>query len=333
MRFVCPACKGPLEESAESFSCPACRRQFPVILGIPDFRVSPDPYIGIQEDREKGVRLDAEAGRRGFEALVRHYYAITPDHPADLVPRRIRHALAEVDLSRFLLRDAHVLPQSPGAPRAVALLDIGCSTGALLIAASEAVDTLVGVDVAFRWLAIGRTRLREAGVSATLVCANAEALPFPDRAFHVVTASDLIEHVTDAASTVREAHRVLTRGGTTVWTTNNRHAPVREPHVGLWGVGNLPRRWQRRYVALRRPDLRPYHVSLRGAGELARLFRSGGFDEAVVEAAALIAPDSSPSLSSLLGAYNRVRRLAGMRSVARLIGPRLLVRATKSSVA
>src|SRR5713101_922753 len=106
MRFVCPACKGPLADSSRMYRCNVCRREFPVIAGIPDFRLSPDPYIGIEEDRDKGMRLLAAAEQRGFEELVQYYYSITPDHPADLACRRIRHALAEVEVARFILNDA-----------------------------------------------------------------------------------------------------------------------------------------------------------------------------------------------------------------------------------
>ena len=327
MHFVCPACKGSLTCDLTSFTCGACRLEFPVIAGIPDFRLKADPYIGIAADREKGEHLRAAALGRSFEDMVRYYYSITPEDPADLAPLRIAHALAEVPMAQFVLQDAKLLP----APRrAGALLDIGCSTAALLVAASGGFETLVGVDVAFRWLVIGQVRLREVGVEATLVCANAEALPFRDDAFGLVTATDLLEHAGDAESAVRESHRVLATGGTTYWSTNNRYALLPEPHVALWGVGYVPRRWQRAYVARRRPDLHPYHVRLRSAGELQRLFAASRFQASQVAAAPLCAPHlSGRALPSALAVYNRLRTLPGVAFAAKWLGPRLTIRARK----
>jgi ubiquinone/menaquinone biosynthesis C-methylase UbiE/uncharacterized protein YbaR (Trm112 family) len=328
MLFVCPACKGPLAEPGDSFSCTRCARLFPIVAGIPDFRLAPDPYIGIEDDRAKGLRLREASRSRTFDALVRYYYSITPDHPADLAERRVRHARAEVDIARTLLSEAGLLTRSPHRG---ALLDTGCSTGALLVAAADAFDTLIGVDVAFRWLILGQGRLREAGVHATLVCANAESLPFPDGAADAITATDLLEHVRDAPVAVREAHRVLSDAGITLWTTNNRFAPVAEPHVHLWGVGYVPRRWQRRFVAWRRSDLRSYEVCLRSRSEIRRLFRAAGFSAAAIEAAPLVGTGHQLHFVRVaLQTFNRIRRWPVVAAFLEHIGPRLAIRAVKS---
>ncbi len=36
--LACPVCKGPLfsAEDSKKLSCPACRREYPVVDGIPD---------------------------------------------------------------------------------------------------------------------------------------------------------------------------------------------------------------------------------------------------------------------------------------------------------
>ena len=46
-----------LVRSAHAHRCAACDADYPIILGIPDFRIFPDPWIGIVEDREKATRL------------------------------------------------------------------------------------------------------------------------------------------------------------------------------------------------------------------------------------------------------------------------------------
>lgn len=306
MRFVCPQCKGGLAESGNAYGCATCARAFPVICGIPDFRLFADPYIGLEADRAKGQALEAATRGMSFANAVRHYYAITPDDPADLAERWTARALAEVAIAREML--AYSRGDGP-------LLDVGCSTGAALIAAGGG----MGVDIAFRWLVLGQLRLREAGVAARLVCANAEHLPFADSMGARVISFDTLEHLRDAAQSLREMRRV---GSSLLLTSNNRWAPLPEPHVHLWGVGWLPRRWQAPFVARRRPDLHPYGIQLRSAEEGRELARASGWVNARTEAAPLFAPQMGASARRVLALYRGLRLAPGMS----LIAPRWMIR-------
>lgn len=319
--FVCPACLAQLRFVDRAYECTRCLREYPVVCGIPDFRLIPDPYISIDDDRHKGERLFAEAQRRTFESLVHYYYSITPEDPPDLASRWTARALREVEIASSLLRDVPT--------RGSSLLDIGCSTGALLIAAKESNAVLVGVDVAFRWLVVGQRRLREAGTDATLVCANAEHLPFDTGSFAVITATDLIEHVRDAPAAVREAARVAIPGARVVATANNRYAPVPEPNVHVWGVGYLPRSWQAPYVAARRRDLHPYRITLRSARELERIFRDAAWREVQVDADKLVAPHAAGGIQKIFGMYNRVASIRVTQPILKWVAPRLRIRAVR----
>ena len=305
MTFVCPACKGPL---SGEYECRSCARSFPVINGIPDFRLFPDPYIGIEEDRRKATHLFEAAQSRSFAQMLDYYYSITKEDPGDLAVMWTAHALAEPEIARSLLREC-------GLEHGRALLDIGCSTGGLLIAAQPGFEAITGVDVALRWLTIGAVRLREAGVNASLVCANAEALPFAPESFDRITCIDTLEHLRDLPAALREANRVAAPGSTVLCATNNRYAPVPDPQVHLWGVGWLPRSWQSRYVAWRRKDLHRYQIQMRGARELDRLVRDAGFLTSGAQPAPLLAPHR-PRLKPVLQFYNRLRRAPLMRVVA-----------------
>ncbi|HJZ95046.1 MAG TPA: methyltransferase domain-containing protein [Candidatus Solibacter sp.] len=314
MTFVCPACKGAL---TGFYECRSCARSFPVIHGIPDFRLFPDPYIGIEEDRIKAANLFDAPQTRGFREMLDYYYSITKEVSCDLAARWTEHAVAGAAISAPLLREA-------GFDGGRSLLDVGCATGGLLIAAKSGFEALVGVDVALRWLIIGAVRLREAGVRADLVCANAEALPFPGESFDHITSVDTVEHLRDAGAAIREAHRVATPGARSLWATNNRYAPFPDPQVHLWGVGWLPRAWQADYVAWRRNDLHRYRVQMRSVWELDRLVREAGFHTQGAHAAPLFAPHR-PNLSSLLAIYNRIRRAPLLKGVA----PRIWIIGTK----
>lgn len=391
-----------LDALERAYACGRCAREYPIVCGIPDFRLDPDPYIPIEDDRRKGEMLLRESAGRTFESLVRYYYSVTPDDPPDLAERWTERALREVEIASALLRDAGLrgpgsgapgsgsrapgagleapglggrgpgaglgapgsggrapdfdtqgsqIPAAQGphipvaqrfspaprpasgartpAPGARSLLDIGCSTGALLIAARESHAPLVGVDVAFRWLVAGQHRLREASVDATLVCANAEHLPFADGAFETIAATDLIEHVRDGSGALGEAARVAAPSAALVATANNRYAPAPEPNVHLWGVGYLPRAWQARYVAARRRDLHPYRIQLRSAGELARICREAGWRDVRVAAAALRSPHAGAAARGVLALYNALVSRGVSARILAPVAPRLRIQARR----
>lgn len=311
--LACPLCKGPVEQAGDSYCCDPCGRRYPVVCGIPDFRILPDRYISIEDDRAKGARLLEQAANRSFAEMLDYYYSITPEVPRDLAQKFAAHAMAEVAIAEAALEElGKDLPQGP-------LLDVGCSTGGLLVAAARRFSPVVGVDVAFRWLAVGTVRLREARVQALLVCANAEHLPFRAESFAAVTANDLIEHLIDPAPAFVECRRVAMPGATAYFSTNNRYSLAPEPHVNVWGVGWLPRRMQAGYVRLM--SGRSYrNIGLRSAGELESWGRAAGFDNCAVSPAPMVAPGR---LAPLQGLHNHVRRTPVFSRLLRRVGPRL----------
>lgn len=243
--LCCPLCRGDLASRNGSYFCSRCRRDYPVVLGIPDLRVYPDPYISIEEDHRKGERVQAQAETLGFAELLRFYWenVSTPPTPVDLRDRFIRHVLSDEKRAESFLA---------GAQRGSACLDVGCGAGALLKVAQGKFDQVFGCDIAFRWLIIARKRLEEAGLPANLVCCCADYLPFSEHRFDQVTVVSLLEHVRNPRAVVEECGRVLKDSGKLfVWTTN-RFSLAPEPHVRIWGVGFLPRRWMPAYVKWRR---------------------------------------------------------------------------------
>ena len=57
MTFVCPRCKGPLLTQENAYTCEACNATYPVVMGIPDFRVFDDPWIEKEDDYAKAARI------------------------------------------------------------------------------------------------------------------------------------------------------------------------------------------------------------------------------------------------------------------------------------
>jgi 2-polyprenyl-3-methyl-5-hydroxy-6-metoxy-1,4-benzoquinol methylase len=97
----------------------------------------------------------------------------------------------------------------------VRLLEVGCGVGAVLAVLGQEFPgiRLHGVDIEPKQLDFARGHLERAGVEATLLEADAHALPFEDESFDQVWMMWFLEHVADPAEVLREARRVLVSGG------------------------------------------------------------------------------------------------------------------------
>ena len=316
----CPACRGTLAATRDALTCSACQRDYPIIAGIPDLRLDSDPYIGIGADREKAAHLARAAATRSFDAMLRYYYDITPEDPPDLAARWTARALVEVEIGESLLEALPWRPEPGGL-----VVDLGCGTAGLTVALARRGWPTVGVDIGLRWLVVAQQRLRETGSSAQLVCASARRLPFGSGTARGIIANDLIEHVDEPREVVREMGRALAAGAPIIITANNRFAPLPEPQMRLWGVGYLPRRWQRRYVSWRRQDTHPYRIALPSARELSDMLTRAGFIDVRTAPAPLIGPHVAVNwIQSLTRVYNRARRWPISRLILRWAGPRVM---------
>lgn len=321
IEYRCPRCRGSLRSLEEAYLCEGCDARYPVVLGIPDFRIEPDPYLSIEDDRAKGRRLQEGAEGASFEELIRFYWSITPDTPTDDAERYVEYALAGVERGRELLDGLdRTLPAESSPSRA---LEIGCRTGGVLQAMAERVPEAIGIDVAFRWLVVARKGLEERGAAARLVCCNGEHLPFPDGTFDLTLAENVLEHARSASGILAEAGRTLRPEGRLLVTTWNRLALAPEPHVRLWGVGWLPRRWAHAYVRWRRGT--DYgHVELlsvfglrsaaRAVGLRAWTIRLPDFGDATVSRLA-------PHQRFLIRMYERLKGSWPFRAFFRIVAP------------
>src|SRR5262249_10871028 len=114
------------------------------------------------------------------------------------------------------------------------ILDVGCGTAPLMVAFAQQMKRdsakIVGVDIAFRWLVAAKKRLAEAGFDLPLICACAEALPFPDHAFDRVASESVLENIADQRTMLLEVDRVLKPDGVLFVSTPNQYCPGPDPH-------------------------------------------------------------------------------------------------------
>lgn len=101
-----------------------------------------------------------------------------------------------------------VIELTSGAPMR-RLLDIGCGTGFMISLIGDLFETVDGLDATPAMLA----RIQSDHPSLTLHEGLAEALPFPDATFDVVTAYSFLDHLADPSLAIAEALRVLKPGG------------------------------------------------------------------------------------------------------------------------
>jgi ubiquinone/menaquinone biosynthesis C-methylase UbiE len=89
------------------------------------------------------------------------------------------------------------------------LLDLGCGTGFIIDLAKDQFGSVEGVDVTQAML----DRVDVSSGNVRVQRCAAEAVPFADASFDVVSAYAFVHHLKDYSGALREAHRVLKPGG------------------------------------------------------------------------------------------------------------------------
>lgn len=123
-----------------------------------------------------------------------------------------------------LWKDRFVRRVKPRADEQI--LDMAGGTGDIAFRLAKSGAAVTVADINPQMLEVGMERAQKRGIDGLVWTeANAEALAFPDRFFDAYTIAFGIRNVTDIPRALREAHRVLRRGGrffclefsTTLW--------------------------------------------------------------------------------------------------------------------
>jgi ubiquinone/menaquinone biosynthesis C-methylase UbiE len=151
--------------------------------------------------------------------------------------------------SRFMQKDAEEFYKRLKIAPGTKLLDVGCGAGQLALIAARAGADVIGSDIATNWLERARSRAAEEGLEVRFEEGDAEALPYDDAEFDVVTSLVGAIFAPRPERVAAEMTRVCKPGGRIVmanWTptgfigqmfkTIAKHiAPAGMPSPVLWG--------------------------------------------------------------------------------------------------
>lgn len=101
------------------------------------------------------------------------------------------------------------------------VLDVGCGTGTLAIAAKRQLGPsgqVHGIDASAEMIALARAKAKKQHVDVTFEHAAAEVLPFPDAVFNIVLSTIMLHHLPRKGRlrAIEEIRRVLKPGGRAV---------------------------------------------------------------------------------------------------------------------
>jgi SAM-dependent methyltransferase len=134
------------------------------------------------------------------------------------------------------------------------ILDIGSGVGSLVVACRKRGFSAVGVEpdrigqgAELNAIQIARRRT----AASVFVNGIGEMLPFADACFDLVTMNQVIEHVSDQETVIREAARVVREGGI-IYIACPNYLRFYEPHYKIFWWPMMPKRLGRLYLRLRR---------------------------------------------------------------------------------
>ena len=107
------------------------------------------------------------------------------------------------------------------------VLEIGCGTGIVTLGIAPYVDRLVATDLSPQMIAVARDKAAQAGVSnVEFRVADGYGLPYEAGSFDAVLVFNTLHVVQEPAAVLREAHRLLRRGGRLLAATDCYAEPV-----------------------------------------------------------------------------------------------------------
>ena len=164
--------------------------------------------------------------------------------------QRIVEETVRVDAAQWPLR---VVEQYVSLSPFSRILDLGSGVGSFVVACRQRGLQAVGIEpdrigrgAKVTSIEIARRRLSD----PVFVSGIGEQLPFPDECFDVIVMNQVIEHVDDQNKVIREAARVVRRGGV-IYVACPNYLRFYEPHYRITWFPLMPKVLGRAYLRLR----------------------------------------------------------------------------------
>jgi SAM-dependent methyltransferase len=162
-------------------------------------------------------------------------------HPERIIPDETEPGIVALHLKRY----AFARDWCEGRD----VLDVGCGAGYGTAYLAESARRVVGGDIDAD--AVGYARGRYAAPNVEFAVFDAAILPFENAAFDTVCAFEVIEHVDDPATVLREIARVLRPAGTFLLSTPRAdvttHAPENPYHRVEFSADDFARLLRERF--------------------------------------------------------------------------------------
>jgi SAM-dependent methyltransferase len=137
------------------------------------------------------------------------------------------------------------------------VLDLGCNTGYGTEVLSRSAGTITGVDVSESAIRAARDTYHESGIDFQVI--DGKRLPFEQGRFEVVISFQVIEHIVNHESFIREIKRVLVPGGLVALTTPNAALRL-DPGMKPWNEFHVQEFTHDELVSLLEPHFREVSV-------------------------------------------------------------------------
>jgi 2-polyprenyl-6-hydroxyphenyl methylase/3-demethylubiquinone-9 3-methyltransferase len=112
--------------------------------------------------------------------------------------------------------------EKTAALKGLSALDIGCGGGLLCEPLARLGAAVTGLDASAETIKVAKAHAKKAGMKITYIAGCAEDFAQQEKQFDVITALEILEHVSDIGSMLRSAAALLKPDGIMILSTLNR---------------------------------------------------------------------------------------------------------------
>lgn len=241
---VCPACKRELIFQGDFVICQSCSNKYPLVHGIVDLR-----YPKVEDDSATQYMVSCYTNA-SFDDLLsimlsqHQLSSLMYEDTLKYYHNQIIRTQRMTDMFIDVLNKMNICLDNER------VLDLGCGSGAGIIALSKRFKQVIGLDSSLAQLLLAKKVIEKTRTDGfVLICGLANCLPFQEKSIQFIQAINVLEHVLEIDPVISEISRTLTTWGTFVADSRNRFDIFfPEPHTGIRFLGFLPRKLIPKYV-------------------------------------------------------------------------------------